>query len=206
MVPNTGAGDTAIINNGSPVNYVAGGDLILANGGMLQVTNGSFVQTGGNNYFQLNGNGTLLVNGGTFNQGTASSTPFNVTGTGNAFTVSAGTVNLNSSFNLNVGLTYLQSGGTVNVTGAETDFNNTTSTLAGGILNTTLITGVNGGTDYFNISGGTLNLTGAGEQRHLRRRCHPLSQFHHRFDRADHLQQRVHHDLRRAKPHHGRRD
>ena len=167
VVPNTANGDVAVINNGSAVTYTPGGDLVISNGGILQITSGSFIQAGGNNYYQLgtaggtNG-GTILVNGGTFSQGTASSTPFNVNGTGNAFTVTAGTVNINSSFNLNVGLNFTQSGGTINITGNETDFNNATSTLSGGILNTKLITGVNGGADIFNVSGGTLNLTGAG--------------------------------------------
>lgn len=161
-VPNTANGDTALIANGSAVTYTPGGDLTLANGGTLEISNGSFTQVVGNNYIQLNGNGTLLVDGGTFNQGTDSANPFNITGTGNAFTISSGVANINSSFNLNVGLTFTQSGGTVNVTGAETDFNSTTNFLNGGILNTALITGVNGGNDVFNISGGMLNLTGAG--------------------------------------------
>lgn len=162
-VPDTANGDTAVINNGSPVNYVAGPDLTLANGGQLQITNGSWTQTVGPAYIQLSGNGSILVNGGTFNQGTSSSNPFNVTGSGNAFTVSSGVANIASSFNLNRGLTYLQSGGVVNVNGAETDFNSTTNTLAGGILNTALITGVNSGTfgARFDISGGTLNLSGS---------------------------------------------
>ncbi|CAN5721026.1 hypothetical protein BH09VER1_BH09VER1_34720 [soil metagenome] len=162
VVPNTASGDTAVINNGSAVNYVAGPDLTLSNGGQLQVTNGSFTQTVGPAYIQLAGTGSILVNGGTFNQGTASSNPFNVTGTGNAFTVSSGVANISSSFNMNTGLTYLQSGGVVNVAGAETDFNTTTNTLAGGTFNTKLITGVNApGASRFDITGGVLNLTGA---------------------------------------------
>ena len=162
VLPNTANGDTANIANGSAVTYTPGGDLTIANGGILQVTSGSFTQVVGNNYIQLNGNGTIRVNGGTFNQGTASSTPFNVTGTGNLFAVSSGAVNINSSFNLNVGLSYTQTGGTVIVTGAETDFNSTTNTLSGGTLSTKLITGVNGpGSSIFNVSGGTLNLSGS---------------------------------------------
>ena len=166
-VPNTNSGDTATIANGSAVTYTPGGDLTITNGGMLQITNGSFTQVTGNNYIQLgtgggtNG-GTILVNGGTFNQGTASSNPFNVNGTGNTFSVTSGTANITSSFNMPLGLTFSQSGGTVNVTGNETDFNSPTNTLGGGLFNTTLITGVNGAAgDRFNISGGTLNLTGS---------------------------------------------
>ncbi len=162
-IPNTAGGDTALINDGVAVTYNPGGDLVIKNGGELEISSGSFIQNpANNNYLQLNGNGTVLVNGGTFNQGGISSNPFNITGTGNAFDITAGTVNLNRSFSMNVGLTFAQSGGTLTVTGGETDFNSQTNTLSGGILNTTLITGVNGGADRFDIAGGTLNLTGAG--------------------------------------------
>ena len=163
-MPNTSAGDTAIIGNGSAVTYTPGGDLTIANGGMLQVTNGSFTQAVGNNYIQLNGNGTILVNGGAFNQGTASSTPFNLNGTtGNAFTMTGGAANFNTSFEINVGLTFTQAGGLLTVGGNEADFSGGGATLSGGIFNAKLITGVNGpaGNHIFNISGGTLNLTGA---------------------------------------------
>ncbi len=163
-VPNTSAGDVAVINNGAAVTYTPGGDLTIKNGGILQVTSGSFTQAGGNNYIQLNGNGSIVVNGGTFNQGTASSTPFNLNGTtGNVFQVTAGAVNINTVFAMNVGLTFSQSGGAITVAGNETDFSNTTSTLSGGTFTTKLITGVNGAAPTrFDISGGVLNLTGAG--------------------------------------------
>ena len=168
-VPDLTATNLAQINNGSAVIYVAGPDLVIKNGGELEVTNGSFTQTSGAAYIQLNGNGTILVDGGTFNQGTSSSSPFNVTNAGNVLMVTAGTVNIasNHSFQLVQGLGYNQSGGTVNATGGETDFNTDTNTLSGGTLNATLITGVNGsGTNpdgttkhVFNISGGALTLS-----------------------------------------------
>lgn len=164
VVPNTAAGDNAVINNGSAVQYTPGGDLVL-NGGTLEVSNGSFTQVGGNNYIQLGQNGTagtVLVDGGTFNQGTDSASPFNLgPGTGNLFKITSGAVNLDATFVLNPGLTFAQSGGTLNVTAGETQFNSTTNTLSGGMLSTTLITGVNVANDRFDISGGTLNLTGA---------------------------------------------
>ena len=162
VVPNTSNGDVALINNGSPVTYTPGSDLTFANGGSLHINSGSFTQVQGSNYIQLKGGGSIVVNGGSFNQGTASSLPFNVTGTGNAFTVSAGSATINSSFQIDVGLMFTQSGGTINVTGNETNFNGGGTLLSGGTLNTKLITGVNGSANStFNISGGTLNLTGA---------------------------------------------
>lgn len=159
VVPNVSNGDTAIIGNGSAVTYTPGGDLVVKNNGILQITSGSFTQVGGNNYLQLNGNGSIVVNGGTFNQGTVSSSPFNVTGTGNAFTVSAGTANINNNFVIPAGLNFTMSGGTVNAPG-ETDFNAPLSTMSGGVFNTGLITGANGaGTTVFSLSGGTLSLS-----------------------------------------------
>ena len=71
------------------------------------------------------------MDGGTFDQGSSSSSPFNVTGTGNAFTVSAGAATIRSSFNINTGLTFLQSGGTINVLGNEADSNGGSSSLNG---------------------------------------------------------------------------
>ncbi len=116
----------------------------------------------GNNYLQLGPSGSIVINGGTFNQGTISSNPFNVNGTGNSLTISSGVINLTNSFQLLPGLTFTQTGGTVNATGGETDFNSTTNFLNGGVFNTTLITGVNGaGGSTFNISAGVLNLSDA---------------------------------------------
>ena len=169
-VPSLATTNTAVIGapaaaGGAPgvaVTYNPGGDLIIKNGGILQIASGSFTQAGGNNYYQLNGNGTVLISGGTFSQGTASSTPFNVTGTGNALNITAGAFNVRTNFSLSTGLNFNQSGGTVMVAGNETDFNSATNVLSGGVFNTNLITGVNGPNgSQFNISGGTLNLTGS---------------------------------------------
>ena len=129
-MPNTVNGDMAIIDNGAAVTYTPGGDLTIKNGG-LQISNGSFAQTNGPAYIQLNAGGTILVDGGTFDQGSSSSSPFNVTSTGNAFTVSAGAATIRSSFNINIGLTFLQSGGTINVLGNEADFICGSSSLNG---------------------------------------------------------------------------
>ena len=161
-VPVTSNGGVALIANGESVTYNPGGDILISNGGELEISSGSWTQINGNNWIQLGaqgsgastGNGTILVNGGTFNQGTDSAQPFNLTGTGNLFQVMSGTANFTGNFNVNAGLTYSQSGGTVNVTNGEFDFNTTTITLSGGNLNTKLITGVNaGGTAIFNLSG-----------------------------------------------------
>jgi hypothetical protein len=168
-IPNTSDGQTALIDDGVAVTYTPGGDLMISNGGMLEISSGSFTQNTGNNYIQLGeqgsgpgmGDGTILVNGGTFNQGTDSAQPFNITGTGNAFTVSSGTVNITGNLHLDPGLTFLQSGGTINATGGETDFNTASDSMTGGTLNTNLITGVNGTNTVFTLSGGTLNLGSA---------------------------------------------
>ncbi len=167
MVPDLTTTQTAQIADGVAVTYNPGGDLVIKNGGVLELTSGSFTQAAGhNNYLQLNGGGTVLVDGGTFNQGPISSNPFNVTGTDNAFTVTAGTVNLTNRLFLVPGLTFSQSGGTVNATADETDFDSKANTLSGGVFNATLITGVNGGTNpdgtnthIFNITGGALTLS-----------------------------------------------
>jgi len=86
------------------------------------------------------------VDGGTFNQGTASSNPFNLGGSiGNAFTITSGVANFSYNVNINPGLTFSIQGGTVNSLTHEFDFNNNTLFMSGGTLNTTLITGINSG-------------------------------------------------------------
>lgn len=169
-VPATSNGATAVINNGATVDYFGGsdgGDLIVSNGGELEISNGTFQQVQNNNYIQLGeqgsgaaiGNGTILVNGGTFDQGTDSAEPFNLTGTGNTFTITSGAANFDSPFAAAAGLTVNINGGTTSITG-ELDYDSTTFTLAGGVLNTTLITGVNGPAgSTLTISGGLLNLS-----------------------------------------------
>ena len=123
-IPDTANGDTAVISNGSAVTYVAGPDYTISNGGTLQVTNGSWTQTGGPAWIQLGaagsgagGNGHILVNGGTFNQGTAGNTPFNVAGTGNTFTISSGAANFTNQVTAVAGITWNIAGGTTSMSG-----------------------------------------------------------------------------------------
>ena len=161
-VPSTATGGTAVINNGLTATWYGagdGGDFIVANGGELEVSNGGWQQVTNNNYIQLEGNGTILVNGGSFNQGTASSVPFNIAGTGNVFTITSGTANFTTPFAASTGLTVNFAGGTVTTAG-EFDYNSNTMFMSGGVLNTTLMTGVNsGGIGSFQLSGGTINLS-----------------------------------------------
>jgi hypothetical protein len=159
-VPNTANGATATINGGQAVTYNAGGDFYVGNGGTLEIANGSWTQINGNNWIQLRG-GTILVDGGTFNQGTASSNPFNLGGSiGNAFTITSGVANFDETVTLNPGLTFSIEGGMVNSLANEFDFNSDTIFMSGGTLNTTLITGVNsGGAGIFTLSGGVINLS-----------------------------------------------
>ncbi len=125
VVPDTANGDTAVISNGSAVTYdptsspVA--DYTISNGGTLQVTNGSWTQTTGGAWIQLGqggagGNGHILVNGGTFNQGTAGNNPFNVSGTGNTFTITSGSANFTTQVNAVSGITWNIAGGTTSMT------------------------------------------------------------------------------------------
>ena len=179
-VPNLTTGITAQIANGSAVNYAAGtdvGDLLISNGGELELTNGSWTQTGNNNWIQLQGNGTILVNGGTLNQGTSGNSPFNVSGTGNAFTITSGAANFNSlnegnsvTFNINGG-TVTDANGTVVIQGTTVydqtagsfsdsgsiNINNTgTFLLAGGTFTSSGEFDFNGANST--ISGGILNV------------------------------------------------
>ena len=164
LVPVTSNGITALINNGAAVTYTPGGDLLISNGGMLEITSGSFTQLVNNNWIQLGeqgagpstGHGAILVNGGTFNQGTSGNDPFNVTGTGNTFTLSSGAANFTNALEIKPGLTYTQSGGTAGSPGALQVDNggaysqsNGTVTVGGNV-----VTG--GG---FTLSGGTINAT-----------------------------------------------
>ncbi len=128
-VPNTANGDTAIIANGSAVDYNPGGDLTISNGGTLQVTNGSWTQSVGPAWIQLGqggatGNGHILVNGGTFNQGTAGNNPFNITGTGNTFTITSGAANFNTQVNAVAGMTWTIGGGATSMAAGPIDVQN----------------------------------------------------------------------------------
>lgn len=183
-VPNTGGGDTALINNGSSVIYNPGGDLFLGNGGTLEIRNGSWTQINGIAWIQLGangaGNGHILVSGGTFNQGSAEK--INVTGAGNTFTMTSGAANLNGALTVASGVGYYisggtmilgaglslengsiwqQSGGTVTL-GADSEFDYSSLSgglMSGGILNVSkLMTGVNGPAGAtFDFAGGVIN-------------------------------------------------
>ncbi len=147
------------------------GILIISNGGVLEVSSGSFTQVTGNNYIQLGqqgqgtgtGNGTILVNGGTFNQGTDSATPFALTGTGNALTVTAGTANITSAYNVGAGLSTTVSGGTLNVgtTAATTAANISGNFAVSGTGAVFLSQNLNlATTSVTTVSGGTINVNG----------------------------------------------
>jgi hypothetical protein len=170
-VPSLSTGATAIINNGTAVTYNPGGDFIISNGGTLQVTNGSWTQINGNNWIQLGeggagGNGHILVNGGTFNQGTDSNSPFQITGTGNTFTITSGAANFTNglqggdttsamSWNFAGGNTVF--GGEINYTAANNIL------IDGGTVTTTLFTATNSGdVGTFTLSSGELITTQSG--------------------------------------------
>ncbi len=159
--------NTATISDGLNVGYYSGehGDLIISGGATLEIKSGSWTQEDGGSWLQLGanggGNGNILIDGGTFNQGTVGSNPFNLTNGGNTFTISSGAANFNKSVNLNTGLTWLQSGGTVTISAGELDDNSTTASMTGGTLTAILLTSQNSGdTGTFNFSGGIINLTG----------------------------------------------
>ena len=100
-VPNLTTGITALINNGNAVTYNATTDFLISNNSTLEISNGSWTQTGGNNWIQLQGNGNILIDGGTFNQGTAGNNPFNISNSGNTFTITSGAANFNASLTSN---------------------------------------------------------------------------------------------------------
>lgn len=157
-VPDLTTANTAHIANGSAVSYVAGPDLVIKNGGVLEITSGSFTQTTGPAYLQLNGTGTILVDGGTFNQGTATSGPFNVTGTGNVFNMTSGAANFNHGFMVLSGLTSTLSGGTLTTTGGATTVNSSlTLSGANATLGQALTINANG---TLAVSAGTVSTSG----------------------------------------------
>ncbi len=163
-VPNTANGGHAVINNGLTASWYGGGDggdFIIANGGELEVANGTWQQVVNNNWIQLQGNATLLVDGGTFNQGTAGNTPFNIANTGNVFTITSGAANFNGSLaSTGAGVTYNFNGGVTTFTG-EIDYNtNNNIFVDGGTVNATLVTAVNNaGNGILTIEAGRLNLS-----------------------------------------------
>jgi hypothetical protein len=160
-VPNLTSGATAVININDPVTYNPGGDFVIDNNSTLEVSNGSWTQINNNNWIQLEGNGNILVNGGTFNQGSAGNTPFNISNTGNAFTITSGAANFNSSLaSTSAGVTYNFDGGTTTFAG-EIDYNTNNNILFdGGIVNATLVTAVNNASNgILTFEAGTLNLS-----------------------------------------------
>lgn len=155
-VPNTGAGDTAVINAGN-VTYTPGGDLFIQNGGILQINGGSWTQAGGIAWIQLAG-GTLNVAGGVFNQGTSQ----NIVKTASTvINVSSGTANFNgnliyeptNSGQLNI------TGGTVNVANEFKPISQ--FTMTSGVLDANLISFADG-PGGITFTGGTISLNGAG--------------------------------------------
>jgi hypothetical protein len=168
QVPNLTAANTAIINNGTAVTYNPGGDFQISNGGTLQVTNGSWTQINNNNWIQLGGggaggNGHILVNGGTFNQGSAGNSPFNITGTGNTFTITSGAANFNSGLqggDYGAGMSWNFAGG-VTTFGSEFDYGTNNNILIdGGTVNATLFTAINNANvGSFTLSSGLLNVS-----------------------------------------------
>lgn len=155
-VPNTGAGDTAIINAGN-VTYTPGGDLFIQNGGVLQINGGSWTQAGGIAWIQLAG-GTLNVAGGVFNQGTSA----NIVKTASTvINVSAGTANFNGN------LVYdLPNTGQLNITGGTVNVANefkpiSQFTMTSGVLDANLISFADG-PGGITFTGGMISLNGAG--------------------------------------------
>ena len=131
-VPNLTTGATALINNGSAVTYNPGGDFVIDNNSTLEISNGSWTQINSNNWIQLAGNGTILVDGGTFNQGSAGNNPFNISNTGNSFTITSGAANFNGSLaSTQSGVTYNFNGGVTTI-GGEIDYNNNNNLLFNG--------------------------------------------------------------------------
>ncbi len=124
VIPDTANGDTAVISNGAAVTYdptsTPAGDYTISNGGTLQVTNGSWTQITGGAWIQLGaggagGNGHILVNGGSFSQGTAGNNPFNISGTGNTFTITSGSAAFTSQVNAVTGITWNIAGGSTSM-------------------------------------------------------------------------------------------
>jgi hypothetical protein len=160
-VPNLTTGATAVINNGDAVTYNPGGDFVIDNNSTLEVSNGSWTQINTNNWIQLAGNGNILVDGGTFNQGSAGNSPFNISNTGNTFTITSGAANFNTSLaSTSSGVTYNFNGGVTTING-EIDFNTNNNILFdGGTVNATLITAVNNANNgILTFEAGTLNLS-----------------------------------------------
>jgi hypothetical protein len=155
-VPNTGAGDTAVINAGN-VTYTPGGDLFIQNGGILQINGGSWTQAGGIAWIQMAG-GTLNVAGGVFNQGTAGDIVKNAS---TVINVSGGTANFNGNLVFNSTAT-----GQLNITGGTVNVANEfkpieTFNMTSGVLTAELISFADGpGSILF--SGGLVSVNGAG--------------------------------------------
>jgi PEP-CTERM motif len=173
-VPNLSTGGTALINNGSAVTYNPGGDLAISNGGTLEISNGSWTQINGGAWIQMGqqasgtgiGNGHILVNGGTFNQGTSSNSPFNITGTGNTFTITSGSANFTNILDARPGIQYNFNGGSTSV-GAHNFVVDGTQGGGQGPGNVSIMAGtvtvgndfqLNPGLGSFTMSGGTLNI------------------------------------------------
>lgn len=154
-VPNTGAGDTAVINGGN-VTYTPGGDLFIQNGGILQINGGSWTQAGGIAWIQMAG-GTLNVAGGVFNQGTSANIVKNAS---SVINVSSGTANFNGNLVYNSAST-----GQLNITGGTVNVANEfkpieTFNMTAGVLNATLISFADG-PGSINFSGGLISVDGS---------------------------------------------
>lgn len=154
-VPNTGAGDTAVINGGN-VTYTPGGDLFIQNGGILQMNGGSWTQVGGIAWIQMAG-GTLNVAGGVFNQGTSANIVKNAS---TVINVSSGTANFNGNLVYNSAST-----GQLNITGGTVNVANEfkpieTFDMTAGVLNATLISFADG-PGSINFSGGLISVDGS---------------------------------------------
>lgn len=155
-VPNTGAGDTALITAGN-VTYTPGGDLFLQNGGVLQIDGGSWTQAGGIAWIQAAG-GTIFVNGGVFNQGTSANIVKNAS---TVITVASGTANFNGNLIYDSAST-----GQLNITGGTVNVANEfkpieTFTMTTGVLNAQLISFADG-PGSLNFAGGDISVNGAG--------------------------------------------
>jgi hypothetical protein len=154
FTPGVPAGDTLA--------YIQSGGTVTVAGSFNTAVGVTYTQSGGTNtvggtlqvastYNQSNG--TVNVNGG----------GVQVSQTGNV-TISGGSLNATGAISANG--VYTQTGGTVTTTG-EFDYNNTLGSMSGGVLTTSLITGINAGagnSGIFTLSGGQINITGTAFQ------------------------------------------
>ncbi|MCW1884187.1 PEP-CTERM sorting domain-containing protein [Luteolibacter flavescens] len=155
VLPNTAAGDTALITSGDVI-YTAGSDLTVSNGGQLVIAGGSWTQVGANSWLQLAG-GSLIVAGGTFNQGTSGNIARH---SGTTITVTSGVANFTGDLTTDPAAgNFNFTGGTINLGGEFKPIE--TFTMTGGELNAALVSFSDGdGTLFF--EGGRISVNGAG--------------------------------------------